>query len=448
MNLFSIKYTLFRGEREGGGEFMSRILVLSRYYPPEVCVAGTCVSEIATRLARLGHVVTVLTAFPNYPTGVVPAEYRGQLVRREVIDGVEVVRVWCYIAPNRGFARRVLAQLSFGFTAALLGWNAVNRPDMIILGSPPLFNVIGGRMLARLKGCPFIFMVADLWPEAAIQLGALRNRFFIRLSEWLEWSTYRKARRVWVVTEGMRETLLSRGLPARQMFLLTYGVDCAKFHPRSREEARAALGWESRFTALYAGGHGASHGLSMVLDAAAYLLAHEDIQILLVGDGGEKAELMEQAQRRGLKNVTFLPGQPHECVPILMAAADVCLVPVCTAPIFQGARSVKMYEAMACGRPMVLAMDGEARQIVEHEAGAALYAPPGDGRAMAEAILRLYRQPELREEMGRRGRAYAEAHCDYDHLTVELHTCIEMLLGKATPGVVPVTPVAGVRSSG
>lgn len=165
---------------------MARILFISRYYPPEKAAAAVCVSEIAQRLVGRGHEVTVLTTVPNYPTGIVPPEYRGRLVYKEVLAGVRVVRVWSYTSSNEGFLRRILAQLSFGCLAPFLAYKAIDRPDVIIVGSPPLFNVIAARMLAWHKSCPLIFWVADLWPESAIRLGVLRNRLLICLSEWLE----------------------------------------------------------------------------------------------------------------------------------------------------------------------------------------------------------------------------------------------------------------------
>src|SRR5215813_15207229 len=165
---------------------MSHILFIAPYYPPEKGAAAVRVSETATRLVRRGHQVTVLTTVPNYPTGIVPTQYRGRLLQEEDLDGVRVIRVWSYVSPNKGFLRRILAQISFGCLAPLLGGKAVGHPDVIIVESHPLFNAIAGRILARRKHCPFIFMVSDLWPESAVQLGVLRNRVLIRLAEWLE----------------------------------------------------------------------------------------------------------------------------------------------------------------------------------------------------------------------------------------------------------------------
>ena len=422
---------------------MANILIISRYYPPEIGVAGVCVSETATRLVKLGHQVTVLTTVPNYPTGIVPQEYRGHLLQSEIRDGVRVVRTWSYVAPNKGFLRRVLAQFSFGCLAPFLGGKQIGHQDIIIVGSPPLFNAIAGRMLAQLKRCPLIFMVADIWPESAIQLGELRNRALIRLSEWLEWSTYQKANLVWAVTEGMRDTLIQRGLSPEHVFLLNNGVDCNKFRPLSKAQARAELGWDDRYTVLYAGGHGVSHGLTSVLDAAEQMLSEKDIHIVLVGDGGEKAELIAQAQRRGLQNITFLDAEPHHRMPLLLAAADASLVHVRNVPLFQGMLPIKMYEAMACGRPIVLAVNGEARRVAEQEAGAAIAVEPENANALVAAILYLYEHPEKAQEMGLRGRAYVKAHFDYDMLTEILDERIATLLGKQPSACAKVSTHVG-----
>lgn len=409
---------------------MTHILFVTSYYPPEKGAAAVCVSETARRLVLLGHEVTVLTSVPNYPDGIVPPEYRGRLVHCEVRDGVRVVYVWSYVSPNKGFFCRILAQLSFGCLAPLLGWRAVGRPDLMIVGSPPLFNAIAGRMLSWLKRCPFIFMVADLWPESAVQLGILRSRLFIRFSEWLEWSTYRRAQLIWVVTEGIRTHLLKRGLAPERVFLLTNGVDCTKFRPFSQAEARAELGWEERFTVLYAGTHGLVHGLATLLQAAELMQEHEGIHFVLVGDGAEKASLMAQAQQRNLTNITFLDPQPHERMPVLLAAADVCLASTRKVALFEGMLPIKMYEAMACARPLVLAMEGEACRLAAKGAGAAIHVEPENAGQLVSAILYLYEHPEEAAIMGERGRAIVTAHFDYDELTAILNTRIALLLGK------------------
>ncbi len=399
---------------------MPHILFVTPYYPPEVGAPQTRISETATRLVKRGHRVTVLTTIPNYPSGIVPPAYRGGKRRRETLDGVDVVRVWSFINPNRGFFGRILAQLSFGCLAGLLGARAVGHPDIIIIESPPLFDTIGGRILSKLKRCPYLLTIADIWPESAVQLGALHNRLAIWLAERLEWSSYQRSGAVWAVTDGIRQMLVGRGLSDDHVFVLPNGVDVRKFTPIDRAPARAKLGWGDEFTVLYAGTIGLAHGLGTVLEAADQLRVHPGIRIVLMGDGAARAELETEARRRNTTNITFLDPQPHNRMPLIISASDVCLVSLRKTPLFEGALPSKIYEAMASARPILLAVEGEARHLIAEQAQAAMYVEPENSVALAGAILSLRDHPALGNELGQHGRAYAEAHFDRDTLTAQL----------------------------
>lgn len=409
---------------------MAHILFISSNYPPEKGAAAVIVHENATRLVQHGHRVTVLTTIPNYPTGIVPPEYRGKLLQREMIDGVEVVRVWSYTSPNKGFMRRVLAQLSFGCLSSILGRKAVGSPDMILVYSPPLFNAIAVRTMARFKHCPFFFMVADLYPESAIQFGVLHNPLLIKLMERLEWSTYQRARKVWVVSDGVRDLLIQRGLPAKHMFLVPNGVDTLKFHPLPMDQARTEFGWGKRFTVLYAGTHGLAHGLQTILEAAEKLQHRDDIHFVLAGDGEEKESLRIFAQSHNLKNVTFMDAQPYDRMPLLYAAADLCVVPMRKVPLLATTLPLKMYEIMASGRPILLGAEGKARQLAEQEADAALAFEPENADSLVSGILDLYHHPEVLAQMGQGGREYVESRFSYDHLVSLLDEHIRVELGE------------------
>ncbi len=421
---------------------MTHILFITPYYPPEKGAAAVRVSETATRLVKRGHQVTVLTTLPNYPTGIVPEEYRGHLLQEEEIDGVRVVRVWSYTSPNRGFLRRVLAQFSFGCLAPVLGTKAVGHPEAIILESHPLFNVIAGRILANLKHSPFIFMVSDLWPASAIQLGMLRNKTLIRLAEWMERSTYKRAGLIWALSGGIRDGIIECGIPAERVFLLTNGADLNMFYPRPQKQARAELGWGDKFTVLYVGNFGLSHGLTTVLEAARKMQDRTDIQFILVGDGAERADLLAKAQQWDLKNVTFYDARPHDQVPLVLAGADVCLVPMKNLPLFEGRLPLKMFEVMACARPFLLGVEGEARRIAEQEARAARYVEPENVEALVEGIRYLQEHPEEAKLLGERGRAYVEKHYDRDQLTAELDAQITRLLEKNLPAASSTAPLS------
>jgi colanic acid biosynthesis glycosyl transferase WcaI len=277
-------------------------------------------------------------------------------------------------------------------------------------------------------------------------MGMLRNRMLIRLAEWLEWSTYRHASLIWVVTKGLRDILVKRGLPSQRVFVLTNGVNCTKFHPQSQIQARAELGWDNRFTVLYAGGHGPSHGLTTVLDTAEQMLAHKDICIVLAGDGAEKEELVAKALERRLHNITFLAAQPHDRIPLLLAASDACLALARKAILFQGVIPIKMYEAMACARPIILAVDGEAHKIAVQEAEAAIYAEPENPASFASAILFLHDHPTEARRLGQQGRAFVERNFDHTLLVEKLDQHIKALLQKDdVTSVLPVTGWADAR---
>lgn len=428
---------------------MARILFVTQYYPPEVGAAQVRISETAQGLVRLGHEVTVLTTVPNYPLGIVPPEYQHGKNREEVREGVKVVRVWSAIGPNRGFVRRLLGMISFGCAAGFLGRRRVGKADIIIVVSPPLFTSIAGRVLARVKRCPIIFNVADLWPESAVQMGALSNRLLIALSERLEWTTYKRAKLIWTVTNTQRQTLLRRGVAPEKVLALPTGVEVGRFQQISREQARAQLGWDNRFVLLYAGTIGMAMGLGTVLEAAQMLRQRPDIQLVLVGEGAERAELQAQAERLGLTNVTFLGRQPSGLIPVFLAACDASLVYLRNLPVFQGALPTKMYEAMACGRPVVLGVDGEARYMAETEAQAAIFAQPGDPEALARAVVRLRDDPGLAHYLGENGRRYANAYLDRRAVIARLNEQVLRLAKRrrgqtATVGVVP-EPVVTLR---
>jgi glycosyltransferase involved in cell wall biosynthesis len=421
---------------------MSHVLFVTPYYPPERGAPMVRISETAKVLISQGYEVTVLTTFPNHPTGIVPVEYRGHFILKEVIDEVRIIRIWSYFSSNKGFTRRVLAHLSFGCLAPLLGGKAVGQPDVIIVESPPLFNAIAGHLLSWSKRCPFIFTVADLWPESAIQLGMLRNRIFIRMAEWLEWSTYQHAGAIWAVTEGIYTTLIRRGLSPEYVFLLTNGVDTTLFNPRSQAQARAELGWNEQFIVLYAGTHGISHALVTLLDAAEQLQGFPDIRFILIGEGAEKEHLIAEAERRKLPNVTFMEPQPHERMPLFLAAADACVMHMRKIPLFKGALPFKMFEAMAMARPILLGVDGEARRIAVQEAQAALYVEPENAAELASAVLYVHDHPEEAELLGQRARTLVKQRFDRVQLTKTLEGHIARLLKKEA--AITESPLSGI----
>lgn len=282
----------------------------------------------------------------------------------------------------------------------------LDRPDFLMVESPPLFLGLAGAWLSRVKRTRMIFNVSDLWPESAVQLGLVREGSTVhRLSNWLECRCYRAA---WLVTGQSREIIadIDARFPGKPTYHLSNGVDCAAFGPdRTTAEARATLGASGRCVVLYAGLHGIAQGLNQLLDAAQEMQAEEGPDFVLVGDGPMKTALVSEARLRGLDRVRFLDARPASELPPLLAAADILVVPLGVG--IRGAVPSKLYEAMALARPIVLVATGEPASIVEtHCAG--LVVPPHDTDALAGALRRLRDDPELRAELGENGRWAAE----------------------------------------
>jgi|TARA_B100001964_G_scaffold41878_1_gene46268 glycosyltransferase involved in cell wall biosynthesis len=404
------------------------ILYLCQYFVPEPAAPAARVSELSRAWVRAGHNVTVLTGMPNHPTGIVPDKYRGRLLAREHMDGIMVLRNWLYATPNQGFAKKTLSHLSFMLSAVLLGLPRAGRADVLIVSSPAFFSVFSALLISRLRRIPFIFEVRDLWPAVFVDLGVLTNPLLIKFLEYWEMFLYRRAARVVTVTESFRRVLVERGLPARKVVTIPNGVRVDFFLPGERENAvRSEHGLTGRFVVSYLGAHGISHGVEIVLRAADILRDRSDIVFLLAGEGAMKKRLLELKERMALENVLMLPAQPKERMPDYYRASDVCLVPLRDVPLFKTFVPSKMFEIMACGVPIVGALHGEAREILERSGAARLVAPE-NARELSEAIEWMQTHPLERARMGAAGREFVCAHCDREALAGQYAQVLERLI--------------------
>ena len=381
---------------------------------------GTRHHELARCLAARGHHVTVIASTVSYLTGKVEAE---RSIHEQVDGGsVTVLRAHTYSALHRSFVHRVFSFFSFMASSFWLGLKV--RPVDLVWGtSPPIFQGVTAWCLARLKGAPFLFEVRDLWPAFAIQVGVLRNPILIRLSRWLERFLYHHAGRVMVNSPGFVEHVQRSG--AHRVELVPNGVDTAMFDPYANGVAfRQNHSLEGRFVVLYAGAHGLSNDLSVVLQAAQRLLDQPKVSLVLLGDGKEKTALMAQATELGLTNLHFLPPVPKAGMAEALAAADACLAILKPVSLYATVYPNKVFDYMAAGRPVILAIDGVIRQVVE-QADGGVFTPPGDPAALAQSILRLMEDPQRRRQMGLNARAYVEAHFDRAALALHLAEIIE-----------------------
>lgn len=372
---------------------------------------GTRHHEFARLLSARGHRVTVIASPVSYITGT-STSLRPPL-SSEKIGGekeggkVRILRASVYSAHHKSFVHRIFAFLSFMASSFWLGLH-VKDVDLVWGTSPPIFQGVTAWALARLKGAEFLFEVRDLWPKFAVAVGVLTNPVLIRASEWLEGFLYRHADRVMVNSPGYIEHVQFRG--AKRVDLVPNGADPSMFDP---EDVGASFRTRHllavKFVVLYAGAHGMSNDLGVVLDAAKLLEDTEEIQLVLLGDGKEKPGLQARAEALGLQNVTFLPPVPKSGIAEALAGSNACIAILKPLDEYKTTYPNKVFDYMAAGRPVVLAIDGVIRDVVE-AAGCGVFAEPGNPSALAGAIRELSADEPKAREMGLKGRAYLEEH--------------------------------------
>lgn len=408
------------------------ILFLTHYYPPESNAPAARTHEHCVRWARAGHDVTVVTCSPNCPTGVVYDGYENRLRPQvEVRDGVRIVRVWTYVAPNAGTVRRIANYLSY-MVSAILASLRTPRPDVVIATSPQFFCGWAGVWASRLRRAPFVLEIRDIWPESIGTVGAIRNRTVLRMLEWLEKRMYLAADHIVTVGDGYRERVLERADVGERTSVVTNGVDLRQFVPQGPDrEFLKQHNLEGRFVCSYVGTIGMAHGLEVVIDAAQLLKSQgrDDVRFCLVGDGSQRAALEERARVGGVSEMIVFAGrQPKQRMPGILASSDVCLVHLRGCELFGTVIPSKIFETMAMQRPMIMGVRGEARDIVA-AAGAGLNMQPDSATELADRVTRLADDRPLLHELGQSARSYVERHYNRDDLAARMLAIAEQAAG-------------------
>jgi glycosyltransferase involved in cell wall biosynthesis len=384
-----------------------RVLLITQWYPPE---PQKVVSDIAEMLQAQGHSVTVLTGFPNYPSGKVYPGYRIRLWRKEQLNGISVVRVALY--PNHGSSpvKRALNFLSFAFSLFFLGPWLVPRSDVVHLYLPPLTIGMAGWLISRLHGAALTCEIQDMWPETLKATGMVNSD---RVLRWIGWAAdwlYWRCRSIRVISPGFRRNLLAKGVPSEKIHVIPNWVDTDFYKPMAANpELAKSLGLAGRFNVLFAGVIGRAQGLDVVLDAASLLQDDPNIQFVFIGDGLEMPRLQKAASERGIENVKFLGRFPEIKMAGLLALADVLFVHLRDDPLFRITIPHKIYTYMASAKPILAAMEGDVADAVR-TAGAGLTCPADNPQALAETVRAFLRlSPAERQTMAENGRAHA---CD------------------------------------
>jgi glycosyltransferase involved in cell wall biosynthesis len=371
-----------------------------------------------------------------------------------VREDVTILRASVYEAHHKSFFHRIIAFFSFMLSSFWIGLG-VKNVDVVWGTSPPIFQGVTAWVLARVKGAKFLFEVRDLWPQFAIAVGVLRNPVLIALSEWLERFLYTHADQVMVNSPGFIEHVegitlsgwsssrrwssgrspyrdqtayrdqKSKG--AKRVELIPNSADPSMFDPNDDGAAfRESNGLKDKFVVLYAGAHGMSNDLTVVLESAS-LLDETNIQIVLLGDGKEKPALMAQAKEMNLTNVTFLPSVRKTEMATALAGADACIAILKPLDEYKTTYPNKVFDYMAAGRPVVLAIDGVIRAVVD-AAGCGLFAQPGNAVELARVMRELAKDKVRAREMGLKGRKYLEENFSRTALVEKLEGILEEII--------------------
>lgn len=391
------------------------ILFLTHNFAPESNAPAVRTYENAKRWVKRGHMVTVVTCVPNHPDGIVYPGYRNRLFEWDRLGDIRVLRIKTLLSANAGVLRRTMSHVSFLISAVLLCC-LVRDVDLVVSTSPQFFCGMSGYFVSRLKRCRWVLEVRDLWPASIEALGVVRRKSLLGLLANLEGFVYRRADHTIALTRSFKRHIVERGAGEEKVSVVTNGADLERFRVLSPKDCpRSALGLSGKFVISYIGTIGMAHGLETVLRAAQLLKSKEQIRFLIMGNGAERKRLLEKKEALLLENVIILPARPTEEVPGFIAASDACMVLLRKKQIFTTVIPSKIFEAMAMARPVVLGVDGEAREIVER-ARCGICIDPEDHGRLAEAVLCLYGDPGLCARLGQNARNYVEEHFDREKL--------------------------------
>lgn len=353
-----------------------KILFITDNFPPEVNAPATRTYEHCVEWVKQGAEVTVITGFPNFPQGKVYEGYKNMWKKTAWIDGIKVIRVWTYIAENKGFTKRILDYISFSITAFFAGLRC--KTDVIIATSPQFFTTWTAFLLSKMKMKPWIFELRDLWPETIKTVKIMQGKKIIRFLEKIELALYRNADLVIPVTDAFKKNLISRGINENKIKVITNGVNAKLFFPQEKNaELSKKLGFENKFVVGYIGTMGMCHGLNFIVTAISKI-KREDISFLFIGEGAMRKEAVALAKKLKLKNIIFLKSIKKEEVPIYLSICDISLVPLRKDDNFKAVIPSKIFESCAMKKPILLGVEGQAQEIIEKYNSGVCYEPENE----------------------------------------------------------------------
>ena len=408
-----------------------KLLILTQYFPPEVGAPQNRLYELALRLKSKGIDISVLTAMPNYPQMIIHKEYKGKCYCKEDMNGLIVHRTWIYVSKSKKIIFRLLNYFSFVFSSLWFGLIKIRKHDVLLVESPPLFLGITAYLLSRAKKAKMIFNVSDLWPESAEKLEIISNKRILSLATKLEEFCYRKSALITGQTQGIVNNIQSR-FSNKRVYWLKNGVDI-KFYDVNKALSetnswRKINGYSDEdFILFYGGIIGHAQGLELILNAAKLLEEKDRIKFVLLGSGPEKEKLLSLKQELQLTKLEFYDAVPKSKMQEIIMDMDATIVPLKRLDLFKGAIPSKIFENLALKKPILLGLEGEAKQLFIDEGNCGLAFEPENTEDLVKQIITLYNNPELAKELGENGLKYASENFNRDKIAEELFEELERL---------------------
>ncbi|MEM9077502.1 MAG: glycosyltransferase family 4 protein [Bacteroidota bacterium] len=369
-----------------------RILFLTDNFPPEVNAPATRTYEHCKEWVKNGAEVTVITCVPNFPFGKTYDNYKNKLYQTETIDSIKVIRVWSFMAPNKGFLLRTLDFISFSVMSFLSG--IFVRTDIIMATSPQFFTALSGRALSAFKRKPFVLEIRDLWPEQILASTNMKRNLFIKYFEWEELKCYKRADLIVTVTESFVDKIADRGISKEKIVVVKNGVDNSIFKPRKKEkDLLQKYTLHDKFVVGYIGTHGMSQNIPFIIDCIhEFNKNHNALSLnthfLFVGEGAEKDKIKNKAELLKIANITFVNQISKEDMPDYISILDVSLVPLRKSELYLSVIPSKIFELSAMNIPILLGVDGEARAMIE-KYGCGVFYKPEDKRSFLSQLSNL-----------------------------------------------------------
>lgn len=406
------------------------ILFISQFYPPEIGAASNRIGYFAKYLAQAGHQVSVLTSAPNYPEGKIYAGFRNRWTVQQD-NAVTIYRTRIFLSKKNHILSRLTHYLSFVF-ASIVAKRKIQKPDVIIATSPPLFVGLIGVIFKKLwRTTPFVLDIRDLWPESVESVGAVKKKSLLRQGEKLARYIYRHADNITATSPGIKRLLMAHASPfAANITILPNGAELDIFRPDiSGDHIRRTWNLGNKFVVLYTGNLGLAQAPEIFVKAAEILKENRDIIFLIVGSGVLKEKLEYDARGKNLTNMIFTGSQPRAHMPEFVAASNVCIIPYKAADTFRNTFPSKMFDYMAGSRPIIINLKGEASELMK-KAGCCLLTKEENAKSLAEAIIDLQKNPVRAKEMGVSGRTFTEKYYQREIIAKDLE---KLLLGLRKP---------------